>query len=189
MPAEARTDLVAFAKHWGNYGLRQFIFGMVSAGDVLDYVETEPGGNLRKSGGQGKLGWYKISGWCLLKVYLDGKSEHSDPLESEAVMNDMLETVKNLLREHYAAVGILEEFEGTLFLFDAALDMPGLGWQETFNRLGRQNKDTTYQGEEEEALAAAWTNDELKSYIHLDILLYEHAVDVFHEQSRAHGIM
>ena len=48
--------------------------------------------------------------------------------------------------------------------------------------------DLQFSEEKAASLAEAWTNSEIKKYMQLDLLLYEHAVDVFHEQSRAYGL-
>lgn len=64
--------------------------------------------------------------WYLLKVYLDGRAgitvEDRGP---DDVMFDMLQPVQNLPRERFPAFGIFEEFNTTLPLIDAALDMTG----------------------------------------------------------------
>ena len=102
-------------------------------------------------------------------------------------MYEMLQPVQDLLRDRYT-VGILEEFNTTLSLFNAALEVPDVDWHEKYANEGIRNKDTRYFEEEAAALEEAWTNSEIKKYMRLDLILYEHAVDVFHQQARAYGL-
>ena len=88
----------------------------------------------------------------------------------------------------YAAVGILEEWNTTLSLFDRALGMPDMDWQHDFQQDGRQNVDVSFQELRAETLEKAWTDPELKRYLRLDLLLYEHAVAVFRKQARSYGL-
>lgn len=187
MPVAARTDLIAFAKHWGNYGLRQFALSMVPADDVMHYVESIEAGEVEPSTLTMRYPFAK-SGWFLLKMYLDRKAGHAvHASEPDSVMHAMLQPAKDLLRERYTVVGILEEFNTTLHLCSAALDMPGINWLHSSHEVA--NADTTFKKQAAEALANAWSNEELRSYIHLDLLLYDHAVEVFHEQVRLHGLL
>ena len=93
-----------------------------------------------------------------------------------------------MIRDNYTAVGILEEFDTTLSLYDVALSIPGIDWQTQFARQGKKTVERKYADQEAASLAEAWTNTEIRKYMQLDILLYEHAVDVFREQSQAYGV-
>lgn len=193
MPPEAHNDVTEFARHWGNFGLRQFAMSTVAHGDVIDYIEAEDGGNMTKIGrGEESVGWYNTSGWYLMKMYLNRKTKAGQQVVSDqdpdGAMRHMLKPVQNLLCKRYAAVGILEKFDATLSLFNAALAIPGMDWKQEFSARGIRNQEKTLLQEEKETLAAAWTDPELKRYISLDLLLYEHAVDVFHEQAKLHGL-
>ncbi|CAN0486704.1 unnamed protein product, partial [Scytosiphon promiscuus] len=94
----------------------------------------------------------------------------------------------DLLRDRYAAVGILEEWESTLSLFNAALAVPGMDWHERFESTGKLNVDVRFEGQKREALEGAMTDAEIKRHLWLDLLLYEHAVDVFQRQKQVYGI-
>ncbi len=100
---------------------------------------------------------------------------------------------QDILSDGYAAVGLLEEFNTTLSLFDATLDMPGLDWHQEFDRIGgAQNVlelNADMKQKKADLLEQAWTDSELKRYMRLDLLLYEHAVDVFHQQALSHGLL
>lgn len=186
MPAEARTDVVAFAKHWGNFGLRQFAMGMVPADDVLAYVKMGEVGEIEKASTTTEM--YGNSGWYLLKMYLDGKAGDAvHASEPDSVMYDMLQPAKDLLRERYAVVGILEEFNTTLRLCSAALDTQGMDWLGAADKVA--NIGTMYEDQGAAVLVDAWASEELKRHIHLDLLLYDYAVELFHAQVQLHGVM
>lgn len=67
--------------------------------------------------------------------------------------------------------------------------MPEMDWQRDFQHEGRQNVDVSFREQRAETLEKAWTDPELKKYLRLDLLLYEHAVEVFHRQARSHGLL
>lgn len=67
--------------------------------------------------------------------------------------------------------------------------MPRMDWQHDFLQEGRQNVDDSFQQLRAETLEKALTDPELKKYLRLDLLLYEHAVAVFHQQARSHGLV
>ena len=82
----------------------------------------------------------------------------------------------------------MEDFNTTLSLFNAALGMPGMDWHHEFEDYGEQNVLSRMKQEKADTLEKAWTDPELKRYMRLDLLLYEHAVDVFHQQARSYGL-
>lgn len=86
-------------------------------------------------------------------------------------------------------VGILEEWNTTLALFDTALGMPGFDWRKSYAKEGIQHVNAEFEKLKAETLEEAWTDPELKQYMQLDLLLYEQAVDVFHVQARSHGVL
>lgn len=95
-----------------------------------------------------------------------------------------------LIRDGFAAVGILEEWNKTMALFNKAVVIPGMDWEHEFADEGKDNVNSKKDHEQSKAqvLKDAWTDDELKKYIWLDLLLYEHAVDVFRQQVLSHGL-
>ena len=179
------VDLITFAKHWSNFAVRQFALSLVPADDVMQYSQSKEAKDCLPSNIKDRR---KLPGWYLLKIYLEDQARMSRYVEiPDAAMYAMLQPVKDLIRAKYT-VGILEEFNTTLSLFDAALGMPGIDWHKNYVHQGAQNVDDKYAKEEAAALAEAWTNVELKKYMKLDIMLYEYAVDVFHQQARARGL-
>ncbi|CBJ32141.1 conserved unknown protein [Ectocarpus siliculosus] len=192
------VDLLTFAKHWGNFAVRQFALGFVPSDGVQEYIRTPEAQALHD------FDLKKIAGWYQLKMYLErpekgdwgvpGQSEamtveHDAAATLEAPLYDLLQPAMDLIRSGYVAVGILEQWNTTLHLFDHALEIPGMYWGAQFAEGGKQRVDYKNKRLESETLKQAWTDSELKKYMRLDLLLYEHAVDVFHEQARGYGLL
>ncbi|CAM9876514.1 unnamed protein product [Hapterophycus canaliculatus] len=106
----------------------------------------------------------------------------------EEKLDDMLQPVQELIKDGYT-VGILEEWNTTLALYSRAVGIPHVNWRKTYAKDGKLNVDRKFKEIEAQTLEKAWTDLELKQYIQLDLLLYEHALDVFHEQARSHGVL
>ena len=100
----------------------------------------------------------------------------------------MLEPVQGLLGSKYAAVGILEDYNTTLHLFTAALNMPGFDWFSAYSKRGTVNKDKLFAHEIEQAVEKVMTDVKIKKYLQLDLLLYEHAVAVHKKQLKMYGL-
>lgn len=179
------VDLATFAKHWGNFAVRQFALALVPHDEVVDYLASPPPGG----GGLTQQELDETPGWYMLKLFLDSQrgSEFNAGGVSDAAMYKMLGPVQNLLGG-YAAVGILEEWESTLSLFNAALGVPGMDWHEKFEQLGKANVDRRFEGEKHEALQNALVDEEINKYLRVDLLLYKHALDMFRQQKQFHGI-
>lgn len=180
------VDLPTFAKHWGNYAMRQFVLSFVSIDDVLEYSRTDA---VRERLPQTVKSPSAVPGWYLVKLYLEEQTQASiNEHFPDAALYTLLQPVQDLLRDRYSVVGILEEYNTTLSLFNVALEMPEVDWHETFLSVGQVNVNDRQKDEKEATLAEAWTNSEIKKYMQLDLLLYEHAVELFHEQARAYDI-
>lgn len=101
----------------------------------------------------------------------------------------MLQPVQNVLSTQYAAIGITEELDTTIILFDKALSTPKLHWsvflesQMAFD-VGGEASDAV----NESVLQSALGNPRILAALKLDILLYEHAVEVLREQVASHSI-
>ncbi len=161
-------DLVSFAKHWGNFAMRQFILSYFSFDAVLDYADEH---NIEPS----------VDVWYKLKNYMG----HEDGYEHqiyEHEMYELIEPVKEIISNHYL-VGILENFNSTLELFDYQLDMPLVDWKHEYGLQGLANKNR-FDDEKKVAILDAFSNEnhEIYKYMELDIILYEHAIDVFNSQ-------
>ena len=182
------VDLQTFAKHWGNFAVRQFALNLVDITDVMEFSKTDVA---REQLPRSITSDSTIPGWYLLKMYLNFLA---DPEASphgqipDLALYEMLQPAQDLIRDNYTAVGILEEFDTTLSLYDVALSIPGIDWHTQFARQGKKTVERKYADQEAVSLAEAWTNTEIRKYMQLDILLYEHAVDVFREQSQAYGV-
>ncbi|CBJ25709.1 conserved unknown protein [Ectocarpus siliculosus] len=171
------VDLLTFAKHWGNFALRQFALGFVPSDDVQEYQLKMYLERPQKEDG-GVLG------------QREAMTAHQDAAATpDAPLYELLQPAMDLVRDGYVAVGILEQWNTTLRLFDHTLDMPVMNWEEQFAESGKHHVDIVNKQLEIETLQQAWTDSELKKYMRLDLLLYEHAVDVFHQQARSHGLL
>ena len=127
------------------------------------------------------------SGWYLQRKYMEAHSERHDG--PDAALYSMLDPAKEHLNTtSFAAVGILENFEASLSLYDSALQMPGEGWHQWYAKIGRRNVDVAYKREEEEALKNAWTDPRFEHFLMLDLELYDHAVRVHNEQLERYGL-
>lgn len=177
---QSETNLEGFARHWGNFGLRQLALSIVPADDVLEFATSE--GIL-----EGRDKTEHWAGWYLMKMYLEHKGKLVGGDERTALY-PILTRVREKMASNFAVVGILEEFDTTLEMFDCALGMPEMDWRGLYASVGKHNVDNSFRGEKEAVLAEAWTNAKIKEYIDLDLLLYEHAVDVFNSQAAAYGM-
>ena len=175
------SDLLTFAKHWGNYALRQFALTFVPIENVIEYSQTESVKEFISP-----IEMDTVPGWYLFKMYLNHDKGYNDMDIPDASLYHMLQPVQDLLRDRYT-VGILEEFNTTLSLFDTALDMP-MKWTKQYETYGSKNEDKMHKDKEMASLEEAWTNSDIKKYMYLDLVLYEHAVDVFNQQVKEYGI-
>ncbi|CAN0037090.1 unnamed protein product [Scytosiphon promiscuus] len=188
------VDLLGFAKHWGNFAVRQFALSFVPSDDVQAYIRTPEARALHD------VDLATTSGWFQLKAYLERPLEEVESGEAAegqratqeqlpgSRLFDMLQPAQELITNGYT-VGVLEEWNTTLALFDSALAMPGMDWRTWYARDGKQNVNRAFEQLKAQTLEKAWTDPELKKYLQLDLLLYEHAVDVFHKQARSRGVL
>lgn len=185
------ADIVDFAEHWGNYGLRQYVIPYISQ-DVINSSPAARECNQRIDKSSG----LKCTAWHLVKLHLQDTASSSTPdtdsndrpLDEEA-MYPYLEAAQARLSNDYEAVGLLENFNTSLSLFDKALDLPRLSWQDSYGKLGTVNAARSGQEDtKREVLAQAWTNLAVRRYIALDLLLYDHAVAVHAAQAAEYGL-
>lgn len=89
----------------------------------------------------------------------------------------------------YAAVGIAEELGATVKLFQKALAMPGLDWPRELAKRGKADntREAVDDGEYEATLRQAMANPQIGNFLRLDILLYEHAIEIFRQQGLSYG--
>lgn len=170
---DGEIDLLTFAELWSNYGLRTFAAGYVLPTQVF---QSNAAKQCRKC-----PVWYKLKG------YLE-ELRQSDSKFVDETMVQFLAPAQELLRTQYKAVGILENFNSTMHLFNRALEMPGMDWPAAFVRQGVANKDKASAAEEHAALELARTDSSIKQFLLLDLLLYEQAVDVHKQQLADHDL-
>ncbi|CAM9139839.1 unnamed protein product [Ascophyllum nodosum] len=164
------TDLESFAEYWGNFGLRQFALASVSSTDVKEWAA-----HLGAPRG-------RSSTWYLVKKYLS--RSHEKGIVDDGVLEGVLEQVKETLTTGYDAIGIAEELDATMNLFDKVLSMPGVEWATSFrDHRAVSAREIDIDAVEEERVEAALANPRIKVALKLDILLYEHAVHIFRKQA------
>ncbi|CAM9217509.1 unnamed protein product [Ectocarpus sp. 12 AP-2014] len=182
-----KTDLHTFAEHWGNYGLRQFALAFVGAEHVLS-AELKRGSKARS---------LEFPGWYRLKEYFEGLHEaqqaetiaHRREASNDLAMSHLLPPVEDLLRWNYSAVGVLEQWETSMILFNKALEVPNFDWSAASPNIGRKNADEKFRAEEARVLSAAWDDPAIKNFLWLDLTLYDYAVSVHRKQAAEYGVI
>jgi len=100
------------------------------------------------------------------------------PADSLTLPHDALEVAKRNLSEHYAVVGITEQFDTSLLLMKKAL-----GWRNIFYMSRNVTKpDDIRQKLSPEAIAS------VENACAIDVALYQYALTVFEAQKRAYGL-
>ena len=184
------VDLVTFARHWGNFGLRQLLYGEVALAATVASKIDDP------QGGQDK----RFPAWWKMKRYLERLAVNGSEVSAATaragenqtsiehpVLETFLAQVKEGLNDRYAAVGILEDWPTTLRLFNAALRLPHYNWVGAF-RIGKRNSNKAFLEEAENALRSARGDPKIHECIRLDILLYEHALEVHANHVKEYGV-
>lgn len=100
----------------------------------------------------------------------------------------LLTPTLEIISSKYAAVGILEEMTTTMRLFNSALGMGHFNWTVALRRVGHSNTDKQLKDEEHAAVREALADPAIIKFISLDIILYEHAVNVYKRQLREYGL-
>lgn len=183
----SEVDLVTFAEHWGNYGLRQFALASVKSEDVFHNAAVSD--FCEQARGHGDV---CIPAWYRLKQFLrlSQQEDTSGTMQPESELGQFLSHAQETLNNRYAAVGIIEKWETTMKLFDKVLNLRGFEWEKKFQQTGKENgSGQQFESAEHRALEAAWQNTELKKFIWLDILLYDHALAVHRQQVADNGLM
>jgi len=100
----------------------------------------------------------------------------------------MLKPALEIISSRYTVVGILEDMDATMRLFDSALGMGSFNWTAESKKLGALNEDHTRKAEEHAVLHEALTDPAIVRFIWLDIILYEHALRVHSKQVQQYGL-
>lgn len=139
----------------------------------------------------------KISAYYKIRLYVNelyekdmaaGGAAHFSGVHDEALYK-FLDPAIRRLETKFAAVGILDDFDRTLQLFNKALIMPNLDWVDYFNNLGAQNAgEKRVQDESEETLRLAWQDPTIHKFLWLDMLFYDRALALFNDQLVAYGL-
>lgn len=205
-----KVGLVDFAAHWGNYAARQMAMSFVQADDVVRYV-NETVGEASPAMLNG-VPVEDIPSWFLLKLYLRHRQYGSgggsgggggwgggsgqaagyyaadhDAFNDDAALSGLMGPIHTLVRDNFTAIGVVEEFDDSMKLFDDAGVVPSIPWAATYAKLGAANKNEASETEGGKVLRQALVSSEIKKYLRLDLLLYDHAVAVFHNMVHKHS--
>lgn len=166
------VDLLTFAKHWGNFSMRQFILSFISSDVIIKHSED----NMLQ---------VDMDLWYKIKNYIESKSFNEDIPEFE--LFKYLKPVEDIIKNEYI-VGLVENFNSTMNLFDKSLGMPKevMVWEDEYKKSGKSN--TNHNDNKIPYLMLAGVDSEIKKYLQIDILLYEHVVSVFNSQLKEYGI-
>lgn len=176
------SDLHAFAEHWGNFGLLQFVYSFIDQATLLA-LEIDPGL------------CHPCPGWYRAKMYVKVSVvqtkcppliEETGILSQGAALTKFLEPAEELLGTKYAAVGLVEDWNGSMHLFDA-LRLPNYNWTMASANMTSKNQNK-YAVEEHEMVQSALTDPVVKNFLWLDILFYDHAVSVHNKQLREYSL-
>jgi len=185
------TDFHTFALHWTNFGLRQFAQAFVTQPEVLA-DEFDNGLCPPDASNNACPGWFRIKQYFeqqpKIAGDLAGWAPGTDPLPDLA-MYRMLKPVQDMLTSNYTAVGILEHWDTSMLLFNQALELPRWRWDRAFSRIGKLNSNSKYHFEAKTVLQNAWYDPEIRRLLWLDILLYDHAVALFHRQVEEYNVL
>lgn len=179
---EGHPDLQAFAEHWGNFGLLQFALAFIDQAAVLA-VEIEP------EVCRNCPAWYRANVYVESLLGADQMSTNNAtdvPSDGPAV-GRFLEPVKEILGTKYAAVGLVEDWDRSMHLFDQALRLPNYSWAKESAEMKPQNGNM-FATEEHEMLQKAWTDPVVKYLLRVDIPLYEYAVSIHNQKPTDYGL-
>lgn len=178
------TDLHTFAEHWRSFGMLQFVYPFIDQTALLD-VEIDPELCLPNP----CPAWYRARMYIENLFGADRTPTDNGPgfPSGGTALARFLEPVEKLLGTKYAAVGLVENWKGSMLLFDRALRLPNYNWTlASANAKSKNHNKLTV--EEHELLQSAWTDPVIERFLWLDILLYDHAVRIHKKQLKNYGL-
>ena len=170
-----------FAKFWSNFSMRQFVLAFVSTEQILSSPSVQ---ELNTK----MYGLHKIPAYTQELFTNSTRGVVGDPMTgiNDVGMMRFLTPAMELL-EKYSAIGIMEEFDDSMKLYDASLGMPGMEWDrgntKVYNTVRRPVK--SYQ---DELIELALTDPIIREYMWLDTILYDYAKSLFKESLVEYGI-
>ena len=183
------TDFRSFARHWSNFGLRQFAQAFLPQDDVLR--ETLDSEGCTSVDPRICPGWFKIKEHFEKQQPVTREREGWPPgtqALDDLGMYHILQPVEEMLSTSYTAVGILEQWDDSMALFTKALQLPTWDWEVEFEHMGALNSNGAYRAEAHQTLEEAWLDSEIREIIWLDLLLYDHAVAIFNKQKAEYAV-
>ena len=128
----------------------------------------------------------------MFKRYLEELQQQSLPDGTIAPLGDhqnddhmlykFLEPALEIISSRYAAVGILEEMNKTMYLFDRALGIPNFSWPVEIQNAGASNSNDKMKAQAQDAWLKYSTDPSFLKFIWLDMILYQHALNVHAKQ-------
>jgi len=91
------------------------------------------------------------------------------------------------LLEKYSAIGIMEEFDDSMKLYDASLNMPGMEWDKSNTKVYNTVRSPV-KSYQDELIELALTDPTIREYMWLDTILYDYAKSLFKESLVEYGI-
>ena len=136
--------------------------------------------------------------WFRVKRYLENLQQQvvndnvvatpSNFLNDDSSLYAFLEPALEIISSRYAAVGILENLNTTMHLFDSTLGIPNFSWTIEIENVGETNSDHKRKDQEHAALLEASIDPSVIRFIWLDIILYEHALSIHASQAKKYGL-
>lgn len=175
-------SFIEFAKFWSNFTMRQFVLAFVKAEDILASPSVQKlNPNL--------YGLFKVPAYTEELFTNRTISLGGDPTFGihDIGMMKFLEPAMEIL-ESYAAVGIMEHFDESMKLYDAALGLPGMEWEKRNTKVYNTVRKpvASYQ---DELLNIALTDPRIREYMWLDLVLYDYAKSLFEKSLVEYDIM
>jgi hypothetical protein len=182
-----RASIESFAKHWGNYLLRELLFAEwpeqgARCGLRCQANATSP--RLARTALESAF----VPVWFLLKLALNGGDDVSTPKGQAA-----LHRVTSRLRSgEYAAIGIMEHWNASMRNFDAAFPLNhGASWRLEMGRstVTHHARGDKWKSDEARFLEEARTSSKVRGLLAGDLHLYHHVLlPLFGDQLRMRGI-
>lgn len=207
MKRAENKNFMGFVRHWGNYGLMQFVPAFLALEDMTAQenwaslsedtvcISTNERGTKVFDTTRPRFcpGWYRLKLFVESRRMRDAQGNQSPCASTMAPLNQLwmhrfLQPAMRLLSEAYTAVGILEQWDASMQLFQSSLKLPNMNWRGAFGNTGKTKVNLHFHDAEQETLRRAWHDPGVRELLWLDILLYDHAVSVFKKQAAEYGI-
>jgi hypothetical protein len=162
-----------FAKFWSNFALRQLVLAVIPIEDILASPSV--------------LGMaHGLTAFHKVQVYAEDQLNSTYSVFHDIGMVKYMQPAMDVLKT-YSAIGTVEDFDGTMRLFDATLGMEGMHWE----KMNTERVNTiaiSHEEEYNELTRLAYTDPSIREYMMLDIILYDYAVSLHDQQIKENGL-